>query len=78
MSATKHPSATPLSPPYVRFGGLHYGFNNAGAAQSVTPLVDLSMDEFERLMNVNVKGTFLGLKYMISCDPSVERRRDLQ
>jgi NAD(P)-dependent dehydrogenase (short-subunit alcohol dehydrogenase family) len=48
-----------------RFGGLHYGFNNAGAAQSVTPLVDLSMDEFERLMNVNVKGTFLGLKYMI-------------
>ncbi len=48
-----------------RFGGLHYGFNNAGAAQSVTELVDLSVEEFERLMNVNVKGTFLGLKYMI-------------
>jgi len=48
-----------------RFGGLHYGFNNAGAAQSVTPLVELSLDEFERLMNVNVRGTFLGLKYMI-------------
>jgi NAD(P)-dependent dehydrogenase (short-subunit alcohol dehydrogenase family) len=48
-----------------RFGGLHYGFNNAGASQSVTPLVDLSLDEFERLMSVNVRGTFLGLKYMI-------------
>ncbi len=48
-----------------RFGGLHYGFNNAGASQSVTPLVDLSIEEFERLMNVNVRGTFLGLKFMI-------------
>jgi NAD(P)-dependent dehydrogenase (short-subunit alcohol dehydrogenase family) len=47
------------------FGGLHYGFNNAGASQSVTPLVDLSLEEFERLMSVNVRGTFLGLKYMI-------------
>jgi NAD(P)-dependent dehydrogenase (short-subunit alcohol dehydrogenase family) len=48
-----------------RFGGLHYGFNNAGAAQSLTPLVELSLQEFEQLMNVNVKGTFLGLKYLI-------------
>jgi NAD(P)-dependent dehydrogenase (short-subunit alcohol dehydrogenase family) len=48
-----------------RFGGLHYGFNSAGASQSATPLVDLSIEEFERLMNVNVRGTFLGLKYMI-------------
>jgi NAD(P)-dependent dehydrogenase (short-subunit alcohol dehydrogenase family) len=48
-----------------RFGGLHYGFNNAGASQSVTPLVELSVEEFERLMAVNVRGTFLGLKYMI-------------
>jgi NAD(P)-dependent dehydrogenase (short-subunit alcohol dehydrogenase family) len=47
------------------FGSLHYGFNNAGASQSVTPLVDLPLEEFERLMNVNVRGTFLGLKYMI-------------
>src|SRR3984885_2342359 len=48
-----------------RFGGLHYGFNNAGASQSVRPLVDLSLEEFERLMSVNARGTFLGLKYMI-------------
>jgi NAD(P)-dependent dehydrogenase (short-subunit alcohol dehydrogenase family) len=48
-----------------RFGALHYGFNNAGASQSVTPLVELSIEEFERLMSVNVRGTFLGLKYMI-------------
>jgi NAD(P)-dependent dehydrogenase (short-subunit alcohol dehydrogenase family) len=47
------------------FGALHYGFNNAGASQSVTSLVDLSIEEFEQLINVNVRGTFLGLKYMI-------------
>jgi len=48
-----------------RFGGLHYGFNNAGASQTLTPLVDLTLAEFEHLMNINVRGTFLGLKYMI-------------
>jgi NAD(P)-dependent dehydrogenase (short-subunit alcohol dehydrogenase family) len=47
------------------FGGLHFGFNNAGVPQSLTPLCELSGREFSRLMDVNVKGTFLGLKYMI-------------
>jgi NAD(P)-dependent dehydrogenase (short-subunit alcohol dehydrogenase family) len=55
-----------------RFGALHFGFNNAGAAQSVMSLVDLSIEEFERLMNVNVRGTFLGLKYMI---PAIKASR---
>lgn len=48
-----------------RFGGLHYCFNNAGAAQTVTALVDVTLQEFQRLMDVNVRGTFLGLKYAI-------------
>jgi NAD(P)-dependent dehydrogenase (short-subunit alcohol dehydrogenase family) len=47
------------------FGGLHFGFNNAGASQTVTPLTELGLEEFQRLMDVNVRGTFLGLKYMI-------------
>ncbi len=47
------------------FGGLTYGFNNAGAQQSVKPLIDLSLEEYHQQMNVNVLGTFLGLKYMI-------------
>jgi NAD(P)-dependent dehydrogenase (short-subunit alcohol dehydrogenase family) len=55
-----------------RFGGLHYAFNNAGASQSVIPLVDLSIDEFERLMSVNVRGTFLGLKHLI---PAIKASR---
>jgi NAD(P)-dependent dehydrogenase (short-subunit alcohol dehydrogenase family) len=47
------------------FGGLHYGFNCAGMAQSVTPLTDLSAQEFDQLLSVNVRGTFIGLKFMI-------------
>lgn len=47
------------------FGGLHYAFNAAGAAQSLTPLVELSLEEFECLTAVNVRGSFLALKYEI-------------
>jgi NAD(P)-dependent dehydrogenase (short-subunit alcohol dehydrogenase family) len=47
------------------WGELHYAFNAAGAAQSLIPLTELSLEEFERLMAVNVRGTFLALKYQI-------------
>ena len=47
------------------FGGLRYAFVNAGAQQSVTPISELSCEEYQRLMDVNVKGAFLCLKYLI-------------
>lgn len=47
------------------WGALDYAFNAAGAAQSVTPLTELSLTEFEKLMAVNARGTFLALKYEI-------------
>ncbi|WP_395647666.1 SDR family NAD(P)-dependent oxidoreductase [Terricaulis sp.] len=47
------------------WGGLHYAFNAAGAAQSVTPLTELSLDEYETLMSANARGTFLSMKYEI-------------
>ena len=47
------------------WGALHYAFNAAGAAQSLTPLADLTLEEFERLMGANARGTFLALKYQI-------------
>jgi NAD(P)-dependent dehydrogenase (short-subunit alcohol dehydrogenase family) len=48
------------------FGGLDYAFNCAGLSQSVTPLEALSLEEFVALMEVNVRGTFLSMKYQIS------------
>lgn len=47
------------------WGGLHYAFNAAGAAQSVTPLSELSLREFETLMSANARGTFLSMKHQI-------------
>ena len=46
-----------------RFGRLDFAFNNAGVEQPVMPLVDITEDEWDRLMNVNLRGVFLCMKY---------------
>ncbi|MBS0339897.1 MAG: glucose 1-dehydrogenase [Proteobacteria bacterium] len=43
------------------FGGMDTLINNAGI-EIVKPLLDHSEEEFERLMAINVKGVFLGMK----------------
>jgi NAD(P)-dependent dehydrogenase (short-subunit alcohol dehydrogenase family) len=40
-------------------------FNNAGIEGKVQPIVDYPIDEFDKVMNVNVRGAWLGMKYMI-------------
>lgn len=39
--------------------------NNAGIEGAVVPLVDYPEDTFDRVMAVNVRGVFLGLKYVL-------------
>jgi NAD(P)-dependent dehydrogenase (short-subunit alcohol dehydrogenase family) len=46
-----------------RFGGVDFLVNNAGIEGVVRPLEDYPEDVFERVMAVNVRGVFLGLKY---------------
>src|SRR5690606_6851708 len=46
-----------------RFGGLDVLFANAGIEGAVRPLVDTSPEDFDRVMNVNVRGPWLGIKY---------------
>lgn len=41
------------------FGALHFGFNNAGVEQAPTPLLEQSEDDYQRVMDVNVKGVWL-------------------
>jgi 3-oxoacyl-[acyl-carrier protein] reductase len=48
----------------------HYGkldilFNNAGVPMSSTPIEALEEDLWDRIMDTNVKGTFLGCKYAV-------------
>lgn len=47
------------------FGSLDVLFNNAGVEQAVTPSHEVSEDQFDRVVSVNLKGTFLGCKHAI-------------
>jgi 3-oxoacyl-[acyl-carrier protein] reductase len=48
-----------------RFGRVDVLFNNAGLAQTFTPLEDSGDDLFERIMTVNVRGVFNGCRAVI-------------
>ena len=45
------------------FGGIDYLVNNAGIEGVVRPIEEYPEDVFDRVMAVNVRGVFLGLKY---------------
>ncbi|GAA3216363.1 SDR family oxidoreductase [Microbacterium terregens] len=45
-----------------RFGGVDLHHLNAGIFGDFTQLPDLSADEFDRVMGVNVRGSFLGIR----------------
>lgn len=47
------------------FGRIDVFFNNAGIIQKFAPFTSVEESEFDRIMSVNVKGVFLGLKYVL-------------
>jgi NAD(P)-dependent dehydrogenase (short-subunit alcohol dehydrogenase family) len=49
-----------------RFGGLHIAFNNAGVEQPVKPAHEITDDEWDRLVAVNLRGAFIALKAEIA------------
>lgn len=55
----------------ARFGGLDIAVLNAGIEGDVQPITDYDADTFDRVMAVNVRGVWLGLKY---CIPAIARR----
>ena len=50
-----------------RYGGVDVLLANAGVEGAVAPIVETSEADFDRVMAVNVKGVWLGLKYAIPC-----------
>jgi NAD(P)-dependent dehydrogenase (short-subunit alcohol dehydrogenase family) len=50
----------------AKFGSLDCAFNNAGMTDSlIKPLHEQSIEDFEKLMSINVRGLFLCMKYEI-------------
>jgi NAD(P)-dependent dehydrogenase (short-subunit alcohol dehydrogenase family) len=47
------------------FGRLDFAFNNAGIEQLLTPLPDQTEESYDQVMDINVKGVWLSLKYEI-------------
>jgi NAD(P)-dependent dehydrogenase (short-subunit alcohol dehydrogenase family) len=51
-----------LSAAVGRFGGLDIAFNNAGIEQPVKPAHEITDDEWDRLVAVNLRGAFAAMK----------------
>ncbi len=47
------------------YGRLDYAFNNAGSDGSFKPLHEQLIEDFDKLMAINVRGLFLCMKYEI-------------
>lgn len=45
-----------------RFGGLDVAWNNAGALGAFTPVIDTSLEDFDAVMAINLRATFLCMR----------------
>ena len=60
-----------------RFGGLDILVNNAGLSHKTGPITELTEDQYNLVMDVNVKGVWLGVKHAVP-PAAPPRRGDLQ
>lgn len=56
----------------AEYGGLDFAVNNAGLDSHHRQLEQMTLDEFERVVHVNLAGTFLCMKYEL---PALRRRQ---
>jgi NAD(P)-dependent dehydrogenase (short-subunit alcohol dehydrogenase family) len=47
------------------FGRIDAAFNNAGIEQPVAPLTEITDDEWDRIVNVNLRGAFVCMRHQI-------------
>lgn len=49
----------------ARFGRIDGFFNNAGISGTIAPLTELDPADFDKVIAVNLRGVFLGLRYVL-------------
>jgi NAD(P)-dependent dehydrogenase (short-subunit alcohol dehydrogenase family) len=47
------------------YGRLDFVFNNAGSEQKAGPIAETTVDEWDRIMNINLRGVFLCMKHQL-------------
>ena len=67
----RHQVAAYVSAAIDTFGGIDCFFNNAGILGPTRPIVDYPEEDFDRVMNVNVKAAWMGVKLVA---PALLRR----
>lgn len=55
----------------ARFGGIDCFFNNAGILGPTRPITDYPEEDFDRVININVKAAWMGIKLVV---PALLRR----
>ena len=48
-----------------QFGRLDFAFNNAGIEQTPTPFLEQTMETYDQVMDINVKGVWLSMRHEI-------------
>ncbi|RZM32247.1 MAG: SDR family oxidoreductase [Sphingomonas sp.] len=48
------------------FGRLDVAFNNAGVENKAAPVAEIALEEWDRILNINLRGTFLCMKYELA------------
>jgi NAD(P)-dependent dehydrogenase (short-subunit alcohol dehydrogenase family) len=52
-----------LADAHAAVGRLDFLVNNAGISQKLTPIVDTTLEEFDRMIAVDLRAVFIGIKY---------------
>src|SRR5690606_37151568 len=47
------------------FGGLHIAVNNAGVGSDFSKVADVNLEDWQRVIDINLTGVFYGMKYQI-------------
>jgi NAD(P)-dependent dehydrogenase (short-subunit alcohol dehydrogenase family) len=48
------------------FGRLDVAFNNAGVENKATPVAEIELDEWDRILDINLRGTFVCMKHELA------------